>query len=509
VAGPSLGWQFPAAAAGPILDSVERPAIDKSRAARSVVWSLVENGGLALVSFTSLIIYSRFLSAAEFGVFSIALAVVELLNVVVSMLFHDALVQREHASSLHFDTAFSVTLALSVVLFASTVLLAPAFARVMGNPAAAPVLCWTAGCIPATAISSTLVAQHRRELAFKALALRSLVGRLSGALVGIVLVMLGAGLWGLVAQQLLIALIGSLVLWLRASTRLRLRFGAAELRQLLGFGASALSVLFLTFAIKRVFVIVAGVGLGSEAAGYLNLSFRAIDVLWAIAATAVTQVALPVLARLQSDKERLKAAYRASNELTCLVLYPCFVGIAVVAPEAIELLFGRQWLPSTPYVVVLGFLVLLQAPRLLITPMLTALGRPRDSLPGIAVEMLVMLGLLLTLDVRSLPVAVGIWALREVLSMPVKAVVLQRAAGIGLFEQLRGTGMPFVASLAMAGAVYSVRESLPLQMAPALRLLLLVSVGAAVFLLCAWLLGRSSLRVAYDFVASAASRGRQ
>ena len=37
----------------------------------------------------------------------------------------------------------------------------------------------------------------------------------------------------------------------------------------------------------------AGVMLGNELAGYLNIGFRAVDVLWAIAATAVGQVALP------------------------------------------------------------------------------------------------------------------------------------------------------------------------------------------------------------------------
>jgi PST family polysaccharide transporter len=489
---------------GPVLET--GASVDQAKAAKSLLWSLVENGGLALVSFTSLIIYSRFLSAADFGVFSIALAVVELISVVVTMLFHDALVQREHVTPLHFDTAFSFTVALGLVMLGACLLFAPTFAVWVGNPTAAAVLGWTAASVPASAISATLVAQHRRELAFKALALRSLVGRLSGALVGIGLVALGAGLWGLVAQQILIALMGSIVLWLRSSWRPRLRFGAREFRQLLAFAAYALGALFLTFAIKRVFVILSGVSVGNEAAGYLNLSFRAVDVLWAIASTAVTQVALPVLARLQAERERLRAAYRAASEFTCLLLYPCFVGIAAVAPEAIELLFGRQWLPSSPYVAVLGLLILVQAPRLLITPMLTALGRPRDSLPALAVEMSVMLALFLVLGPSSLAWVMAIWVVRELVSVPIKAVVLRRAAGISLSEQFQGTGVPLAASLVMAAAVYAVRQTLPPALGPALRLLLLVPLGAIVFLSCVWLLARSSLKRGFDFMASAKRR---
>ena len=44
-----------------------------------------------------------------------ALALIELLGILVTMLFHNALVQRADATDLHFNTAFTATMALSVV----------------------------------------------------------------------------------------------------------------------------------------------------------------------------------------------------------------------------------------------------------------------------------------------------------------------------------------------------------------------------------------------------------
>ena len=188
---------------------------------------------------------------------------------------------------------------------------------------------------------------------------------------------MGAGLWSLVLQQILIAAVGSLVLWVASDETPRLRFRYAEFKQLVGFGALSVSGLLLSSSIRRVFTLLASWFLGVEAAGYLNLSFRVVDVFWAIAATAVAQVALPLLAGIQFDTVRLKRAYQSSTQLSCLALYPCFVGLAAVAPDIVELLFGARWQPSSPYVAVLGFLVLLQVPRLVFTPLLTALGRPR------------------------------------------------------------------------------------------------------------------------------------
>ena len=480
--------------------------MDRARAARSTLWSAVENAGLALVSFSSLIVYARFLTAAEFGLFSIVLALVELLDVLVSMLFHDALVQRHDATPRHFDTAFTVTLALSVVLFGACWALAPTFARLVHNGQASGVLVWTALRFPCTAIGAIIVAQQRRELSFKMLALRSLVGRISGAALGIVLVAMGAGVWGLVAQQVLIALAGSLVLWWGAEHRPRLGFGARELRQLIGFGAYAVGALFLGFAVKRLFTIVAGVMLGNELAGYLNIGFRAVDVLWAIAATAVSQVALPVLARLQSDPERLRRAYQSAVEFTCLVLYPCFWGIALVAPEVVQLLFGARWLASSPYVTALALLTVIQAPRLLITPMLTAVGRPRDPLAGLAIELVVTLGLLLTVGPRSLPWAVGIWILREVTSAPVMVRLLARATGIGVIQQLRGMLAPLLASVAMAAVLYVTRRLLPGGLGAPARMAILAPLGALSFLAAAWSIDARAMRRLAEFAASVLGR---
>jgi O-antigen/teichoic acid export membrane protein len=480
--------------------------VDRSRAARSTMWSALENGGLTVISFSSLIIYARFLSAADFGLFSIVLALVELLDVLVSMLFHDVLVQKRDLTPRHFDTAFTSTLVLSLALFGMCWGLSRPFASLVHNPAAAAVLAWTALRFPCTALGATIVAQQRRELSFRMLAIRSLLGRVSGAALGIALVAMGAGIWGLVAQQILIAFIGSVVLWVGAVRRPRLYFSSQALRQMIGFGASAVASLLLAFAVRRVFTIISGIRLGSEMAGYLNIGFRAVDVLWAIAVGAVGQVALPVLSRLQGDPVRIKAAYRSALELTCFVLYPCFWGIALVAPEVVDLLFGARWLASTPYVMALALLMTVQAPRLLATPTLTAIGRPRAPMIGLSIEIALMLALLALLGhpTLSLTAAVGIWIVRELVSLPVMAWVVARATGIGVVDQFARAGGPLLASVAMGLALVGLRRVLPDGWGALARLALLAPAGAAVFLVTGWSIDPAPLRRLLAFVASVA-----
>src|SRR5258707_14076060 len=137
--------------------------VSRSTTAKSLVWSTVENGGLAAISFLSLIVYLRLLSAEDFGLFSTALAVVELLGVLVTMLFHNALVQRSDVTDLHFDTAFSATMALSLIMALGCWAMAPVFAAAIHQPSAARVLIWMGLVFPCSAISATLVARQRRR----------------------------------------------------------------------------------------------------------------------------------------------------------------------------------------------------------------------------------------------------------------------------------------------------------------------------------------------------------
>jgi O-antigen/teichoic acid export membrane protein len=480
--------------------------VSRSITATSLVWSTVENGGLAIISFVSLVVYLRFLSAADFGLFSTALALVELLGVLITMLFHNALVQRSDVTDLHFDTAFSATMALSLIMALGCWAMSPIFAAMLHQPSAAHVLAWMSLVFPCSGVSATLVAQRRRHFEFRALALRSLIGRLVGGGIGIAAVIVGAGVWSLVAQQILIAAIGSFVLWVSSAKTPRLRFQYAEFKQLFGFGVFSMGSLFLASSIRRVYTILASSLLGVEAAGYLNLSFRVVDVFWAIAATAVSQVALPMLAGLQSDPARFKRAYQASTQFSCLALYPCFVGLGCVAPEVVEALFGHRWLPSSPYVTVLGFLVLVQAPRLLVTPVLTALGRPRDPLGGLVSELLFMLGVTWWFGMKSLPWAIAIWVASECVLAQVSSWVLKRATGYTALDQFRGVLKPFFATQIVAAAVIETRLFLPTDFGPILRLAILVPLGAMAFAVAISFLDRPLVGDFLDFARAAFKR---
>jgi PST family polysaccharide transporter len=212
------------------------------------------------------------------------------------------------------------------------------------------------------------------------------------------------------------------------------------------------------------------------------------------------------LAGLQFEPARLKRAYQASTQFSCLAIYPCFVGLASVAPDVVDLLFGHRWQPSSPYISVLGFLVLLQAPRMAFTPLLTALGKPRDSLVGLLSELGFMLAAVFISGVRSLPWAIGIWAASECVLFLVSGWMLRRATGYRAFEQFHGVLKPLLASLLMAAVVKETGMALPAELGPILRLAVLIPLGVVIFTGAIFVLDRKLVKDFLAFVQTAFER---
>ena len=66
----------------------------RERAARSLLWTALESGAISGLAFAALVVFGWTLTPAELGIGALAFSVVQLLNLPVELLFHDALIQR-------------------------------------------------------------------------------------------------------------------------------------------------------------------------------------------------------------------------------------------------------------------------------------------------------------------------------------------------------------------------------------------------------------------------------
>jgi O-antigen/teichoic acid export membrane protein len=474
--------------------------------AKALVWTSLESFALSGVSLISLVVFARLLSAEQFGVVAVALAIVQVLTVPVELTFHDALIQRAELEPIHVNSAFTTSVVLGCTFCAGCWLLGGPIERVVGQPGVGEVLRWMSLSLLGSGFGSVLVAMQRRKLEYRSLALRSVIGRGGSALIALSMAFLGYGVWSLVVQQVLLVCLASALLWLLSDERPRFQFAWAPTRELLRFGVYSTAFQLLVIFVSRIYMVLVGSYLGAQSAGLLSLSFRGVDMLRDLLSGAVNQIAMPLFSRLRETREQLFEAYDRSVQLTTLCAYPVFVGLAVCAEEVIAVAFGPQWASASPYFAVIALLTLEAFLRMYASTMIQAVGRPDAvSIVVLAEVVCVVVGMVL-IGHRSVGWALAVWAGRLAICLPIDVWLLRRITGLSVARQFHGAWLPLLAATVMGAGVWLTKQNWLLGLTPQVRLWPMIAIGALLYGLTMWLTGKQLVLQLVEFASQSLRR---
>jgi PST family polysaccharide transporter len=493
------------AESGVARDAARSGAASTTSLSRSLSWSLLDYGSQAAFTLVSVLALSRFLDAAEFGIGMLGVGLVQIGATVVIGLFSDAIVQRPQLTALHLDTAFVVTLVVGAALGAACWVGAPWIAWLSGMAALGPVFAWLGWSLLGTGLSAMPAAALRRELRFKALAQRSVVSRAVGTVAGVAAAAAGAGVWSIVAQQIITTAVAAVALWALPEARPRFRFSAAALRDLTGFGVLSLGIQLVWTVEARLFFLLVGAFFGPEALGYMSFASRIIDGFTDMLIAAVNAVALPLFSRQQGNPDAMRRSLRSVSEFSCAVALPVLVAVVIFAGDVVGPVFGAKWLPSVPLIQLLCLLSILHFLTCSLGVLLSAVGRPSYNLFWGLGRLALGIGAMLLWGRTGLLAAAIVWVARYAVTVPFGFALVRRASRIPVREQLIGTIAPSIGAASMAAAIVALRWSLG-AVGPAMEALA-ASAGIAVYAAVVFLLRPALPRLVFETLTAVLRTG--
>ncbi len=431
----------------------------RDKALKGLSWLVFQNLGVRLVSFVVLLILARLLEPAAFGLVALATMAIQFMQTFVAGGFASAIIQRDQIETAHLDTAFWTNLVVSLLAMAVLWFGAAPLARVFAQPELEEVMLWLSPLLLFRGLNQVQIAILRRNLEFRSLAVRELVADPIGGAVGVVMAFSGFGVWSLVGRELVTSIARLIILWTSTRWRPGLSVSGRHFVELFRFGVSVLGHNLVGFFNKRSAGLLIGYFLGASALGYFTVASRIFRMVTQALAGTLGSVAWPVFSRLQAEPERLRNAFLFATGTSCLVLWPSFVALSVMAPELVPLVFGKQWLPSIPVMQILAFMVLLALIETLNDSVIMALGKPHWRLYlHMAVTVIGVLGLLVVVEQGI--VAVALWhVIASYLFLPASLWMINRLIAVNPWAYFRTHLVPFVGSLAMAAVIAAVRES--------------------------------------------------
>jgi O-antigen/teichoic acid export membrane protein len=470
------------------------------KTARGLIWSGTQQWGERVISLFVIAILSRLVSVDAFGLVAYATVFIALIQTFLDQGFGDAIIQREDLESEHLDTAFTSNIIAGSLFTLVSISLASLISGIFHEPRLISIIKWLSLTFTLSGLSVTQQAFLRRKLAFKELAVRSLIGVIAGGVVGITLAYMGFGVWSLVAQNLVKGVVGVIVLWKVSKWRPRLRFSRTHLKDLFPFGLNIIGTNLLNFINRRADEALIGYFLGSTMLGFYTVAYKLLTIMMDLLTGVTTAVAYPTFSRMQGDPDRMRRGLYQATYFTSLISFPAFLGVALLAPDLVVAIFGPQWAPSIPVMRVLSFIGILHSVFYFNCSVMLAAGKPSWRL-GITLMNAVCNIIAFAIAVRWGIVAVAAaYVIRGYLLSPVPLWALRRLLRINIKEYLRQYAVAFLGSLLMILTILVFQHFTGDVLGLHARILTYVFIGCATYVLSIRIFDPSLTHQVLEFV---------
>lgn len=431
----------------------------------------------------------RLLAPEDYGLMAITSAVATVLLTVADLGLGASLVQAPELERAQLESVAGVMMLLNLGIGALILALAPATAAVFDEPRLTAVVAASSLQFALLAVGAVPQALAQRGMDFRLLALVELASGVGASAVTLVLAWSGGGVWSLVAGNLSGAAIRTL--WLiadrglvRPSLRLEGVGGHAR------FGG-ALTVSRLVWqVVSQADVFVAGRLLGQQALGTYSVSLNLATLPMQKIMGIVNQVALPTIARLQDDRERLRGRLIEAVRLLTFVSVPVAWGLSSVAPEFTALVLGEKWHAAIAPLQVIALVVPVRMFAATMITSVAALGGAGTDLRNTLVTAACLPPAFWVGSHWGVVGLASAWLVASPAILLINFPSIERVTGIPLAAFARRVYPSVLAGAAMFGCVSALRGALP-PLPVALALAVLVPAGALVYLGLVSLLDRS------------------
>jgi O-antigen/teichoic acid export membrane protein len=448
--------------------------------ARSAAWRALEITGTELSSFVFMLLIVRLLTPADYGIMATAGMFLAIAQALVIRGIPDALIQRQDLTQQHLDAAFWANLGLAISIAITMALLAEPAARLTAKPELAPVLRSLAPLILLFGCAAIYTAMFRKQMRYKALALRSLFATVAAGTIGVILASHNAGYWSLVGQIAVYAIVGLVAVMLSVPWRPGLRFTWPQLREVVTFGAPVLGSSLAESVARNSVTLILSLFLSSATMGYYFIAYRLSASISLFTYWSISEMCLPILSRLQHQPEAHRDAVYNIFRITGLVCLPCLTGMALVADSLVATLFGPHWSGSVLPLQIMTALVTLQAVQTIAGQMLVSAGRPGWQMRVMVWTAILTTALLLPTAFYGLVPALSAIGLANIATLPFIFRFLFRQFGLS-GQRLLKEQMPVVLATVVMTAAVLATARLPPPDHSGLRLLVQVASGVLAF----------------------------
>lgn len=313
-------------------------------AGRGAIWQVL--GGLtqAVVRLGASMILARVLVPEDFGLFGMALLVVELARHLSMLAMTQGLIVKKEIDDRDLCTCFWSIAGINGLLFLITFSSAPLIALMMNEPRLEEIIRWVSLIFIISTFSTIGYAILAKKLEFGKTAAIQAVGVLLESMLAVYLALnTDLGYWALIYAMLVASIYIEISILFASGWLPKFIFEKEIFRYQARFGLNGMGANITSYLSQNLDYWLVGRFMGANSLGLYEYAYRIPHLLQNNVARPVGSVLFPALARLQEDDEALMRGCMQTTRYVILVTFPMLGGLAALAEPLINVLWGDQW----------------------------------------------------------------------------------------------------------------------------------------------------------------------
>ncbi len=299
-----------------------------------------------LIQLVRSMIFARLLPPAAFGILCLANVFTQFIllfanfGIGASIVYWKQLDRRDLATCWWGNILIDIAIALLCVVFAFT------SSRWTDHPETRWVICLLATQFVLVSFGSVNNALMRRQFMFRRLAIVSVCSALATLLGGLLFIgLLGWEVYGLVGSMVLGTIVSVTLFFFQVPWLPSLTFSWRVLREHINYGRWFLGVSLVTYGNQNIDRALIGTTLTSTDLGYYEYASNLPMQVAIGLSTALSKVLFPAFASIRDDLAKLRQMLLRVIKYNAFIIYPFLTGLALTAPDFVQVAYGETWLP--------------------------------------------------------------------------------------------------------------------------------------------------------------------
>jgi teichuronic acid exporter len=313
----------------------------------SFYWNAIEKFGNQALQFIIGIVLARILSPNDYGLVGILLVFIAVSQIFVDSGFTKALIQRNDKSKNDLSTAFTFNLGIALFIYLILWFSAPLIAHFYNEILLINLLRTLSIILIINALFTIPNTILTIDLEFRSIAIINSISVFISGAVSIYLAFMGYGVWSLVIQYLLRALINLIFYSIKSKWDYQLHFSITSFKRLFSFGSNLLISSLLNVVVDKFSSLFIAKAISTRELGFYTRGIQFPDIAIGTLGSVLDTVLLPTLAKTKDQKIFKLQLERIINLLTLLTL-PITIVLVVLSKSIIVFLLTEKWLPVVP-----------------------------------------------------------------------------------------------------------------------------------------------------------------